>query len=299
MYGADTQQLRGLASTLSGAADELRTTTLRLTAAIDKTGWLGQDAENLKGRWRASSKGRLVAAADQLDGAVEALRKNAEEQDRASGITPGTIGDSTLVPLDLTSGLGGTTSAPESVSWLDRAVGMNGFLQSFDTITGLTTDAFDLAGLGLSTPVSTNMLGGIPLLGGAVAATDYLVNANKYGFGSPEATVSAVDGTIATVVSIVPGGSLAYAGGKYIGEVILDTPLGDKIESELFINDYLRDIDALGGMADEAVAAGDFERATALNEMAREQAAEVNEKISGFSGVLNVGKSVVGSLFPW
>jgi len=294
MYGADTQQLRDLARVLAVAAENLKSMTFELTAVLERTGWRGVDAETLKSRWRSVNRARLIAAADQLEAVAETLRRNADDQDRASGAVGG---DRAAV-----SGWVGTprfvdeASVLQGAAYLASASVLNDFLQKFDLFTGTATDIIDLARTGLTASVEAFDWSGAGI-GGLVSGADYLVNAATFGVGSSEAAASAVDGVISTAVAGLPGGGIAYMGGKVIGQVMWSHGLGDRIMSESFITDFQSDATTLMSDGDAALARGDFEEAIRLSEIARDEASRASEASSGFTGIANSTKSVFKTLF--
>jgi uncharacterized protein YukE len=93
LVGADTEELRALATDFRSGADELRELTAQLARGIDAAHeWQGQDASRCKDEWAAFAAGQLSGVSAALETAGQLLEANAVEQDRASGETKHTRG---------------------------------------------------------------------------------------------------------------------------------------------------------------------------------------------------------------
>ena len=94
--GADAPQLRSTAQQFDGAAESL-TATLKALGNLIASGtqWRGPDADRFQSEWNAVSTVTLNSAAVALREASKNLRRNADEQDIASGVSP-TGGSSVL-----------------------------------------------------------------------------------------------------------------------------------------------------------------------------------------------------------
>ncbi|MBD5785761.1 hypothetical protein IF650_06165 [Cellulosimicrobium terreum] len=88
-YGADVAALRALAAQVDTAVRDLEAARRDLTALVEGTRWIGLDADELRGRWSTTDARALTAAVSALDAAASALRRNADEQERASSVTGG------------------------------------------------------------------------------------------------------------------------------------------------------------------------------------------------------------------
>lgn len=314
MYGADTTQLRELAAVFSDAADGLRRASSGLSATVQRTPWRGGDADQFTGRWRSEDRARIENAAAVLEEAALALRRNAEEQDRASGsLRTMEWRGWPEVPLE---GGGPWYFDPQFA----RGIGV------FSSIVGVADDTraiyyatmTGLAGVGMwinesgSSAFSYfrgarggftahyNSLRGTSgaILSGSVNALDYAANVARYGLGSTEAASSAFNGLLSTGASLVPGGGLAYEAGGLIGDALWEhTPLGDAILDSSIAADFEADLEGIWEATDAALAAGDFEEAARLGEISGEMTERMVHETSGYKGLLNatvgVGQGLV------
>lgn len=90
MEGADVEQLRALAKQLAGSADKLEDMSSALRSLVgSNTQWRGADAERFRADWNGVSVGVLKNVVNGLREADAVLRRNADEQDRASGKSAG------------------------------------------------------------------------------------------------------------------------------------------------------------------------------------------------------------------
>lgn len=88
LVGADTDELRALATEFRSGADELRDLTAQLARGIDAAHeWQGADATRCKDEWAAFATDQLAGVSAALETAGQLLEANATEQDRASGET--------------------------------------------------------------------------------------------------------------------------------------------------------------------------------------------------------------------
>lgn len=86
IYGADTKQLRELAASFALTAQTLRDTSGSLSRTVSTTPWRGGDADQFRTGWQMVNRARMESAAGAIEDASAALRRNADEQDRASGV---------------------------------------------------------------------------------------------------------------------------------------------------------------------------------------------------------------------
>jgi hypothetical protein len=84
VVGADLDQLRTLANTLTQAADRLENASVQTTAGLASVRWMGPDAERHRNQWQGESVPHIRSAADALRSAAAAVRRNADEQQTAS-----------------------------------------------------------------------------------------------------------------------------------------------------------------------------------------------------------------------
>lgn len=84
VVGADVDQLRGLARSLTQAADRLDGMSGEVTSRLAATQWQGQDSQRFRSQWQGESLTftRTVAAA--LRAAAADVDRNANEQEQAS-----------------------------------------------------------------------------------------------------------------------------------------------------------------------------------------------------------------------
>ena len=114
------------------------------------------------------------------------------------------------------------------------------------------------------------------------------------GFGSSEFAYSAVDDGISGVVGFVPGGGLAYMGGKGIGDLIYHhTPVGGMLLDANPVSSYIDEADRLVARSDAALRNGDYESAIRESERAMEEARRAREESEGWTGMKNAAKSIV------
>lgn len=107
MYGADIATLRSLATQFDRAADQLDAHRIFLGNAVQQSAWLGPDAERFRGEWRGQYSARVAASARLLRETAATVRKNADEQERASAVD------------------GGVQSRPSGVGAAGAAVGLS------------------------------------------------------------------------------------------------------------------------------------------------------------------------------
>ncbi len=101
IYGADVDMLRDLASRFAHAADRLRATRNQVTREIQATAWLGPAFLRFRDEWDSVNGVRLESAAQLLAESAAVLRRNADEQEKASG---GGSFNSTSLPQPFSAG---------------------------------------------------------------------------------------------------------------------------------------------------------------------------------------------------
>ncbi len=84
MAGADADALDRAAHELHRAAERLRSGRSRVERPLHSAPWHGRGADAFRQEWGTTRAAEIVSAANFLDGAVETLRRNADEQRRAS-----------------------------------------------------------------------------------------------------------------------------------------------------------------------------------------------------------------------
>jgi uncharacterized protein YukE len=89
LTGADTDALRELATDLAAGATELQQLSAELARTIDAAhSWQGPDATRCKAELGELARTRVTGVADALETAGALLRREAADQDTASGETP-------------------------------------------------------------------------------------------------------------------------------------------------------------------------------------------------------------------
>ncbi|MBS1907166.1 MAG: hypothetical protein JST33_11500 [Actinobacteria bacterium] len=86
MYGADVAQLRSLAAQFDSQASQLDAHRMTVGNAIRISAWMGPVAVRFRAQWDSDYSRRVHGAAGRLRAAAIDLRRNADEQDRASAV---------------------------------------------------------------------------------------------------------------------------------------------------------------------------------------------------------------------
>ncbi len=313
IYGANTQDLRDLATVLTREAERLVAVEQRLSTTVSRSRWEGADANRLRQQWEADHRLRIRSASELLRNAAELIRRNADEQDRASDASGPALPGWLMPAIPIPGGPGLLPRLPWPVDILDPEV--TEWLDVIATIDGLPGDLKALLDPAvfnsLDDAAAQELISGARsgmVVSGLISGTDFLLNVNEHGFFSTEAAVSAFDGTLSTAASVVPGGGLAYEGGKLAGDFLWEhTSLGDNIMDSSIATDISRDIDGIHAQVDEAVAAGDWDRVHELNAAASAEVERMQQETSGYKGLWNAtvstaegaAKTVVGWLNPF
>jgi hypothetical protein len=123
MIGASPQELRDLSAKMRGEADRLDQIRNDLTARFGRTHWDGGDGDEIRADWTFRWSGQLGGASAAMQAAANALVRNAEQQELASGT------DSASRPalMSLLYGVGGALVAFEKFvegpkGYLDKAL---------------------------------------------------------------------------------------------------------------------------------------------------------------------------------
>lgn len=88
-WGADADELDRVASSISTVSQQLRAAQGRLGREIHGSPWAGASADQFRHRWDGEYRRSLLDAAEFLGQADHLLRRNADEQRRASGVDGG------------------------------------------------------------------------------------------------------------------------------------------------------------------------------------------------------------------
>ncbi len=279
---------------------------------IRSTHWSGPEANRFKYQWWPGHRAHLSRVSQDLRGLGQSAVNNARAQEDASGAAgAGTGGPSVggsrsgrfldwVVDHDIVDGLRVVQSIADFGTDVKAAY--------FATMVGLTTIGMKIHKGGAAFDYYRSAKGGFTtqygklagkagtVVTGALNVTDYALNVFQHGVGSSEAAESAFDGTISTGASLVPGGGLAYEGGKAIGDSWYHhTPLGGRLESSI-TGEMESDLGAIGAASDRALASGNFEEAVRLNDVARAAQERMDAETSGYKGLLN---SAVAVLIPF
>ena len=92
-YGADIEQLRALAKTMSRHSDKMNSLSSELGQLIASSRWDGRDAVQFRQAWEAEHRPMLRRAAASLQTQAKELERNADQQDKSSAASNGS-GDS-------------------------------------------------------------------------------------------------------------------------------------------------------------------------------------------------------------
>jgi uncharacterized protein YukE len=91
VYGADVAQLRGTASQLDQAAEQLSRISSTLAGSLASTPWQGADATSFRAQWDTDHARRIADGSARLREAARALRANADDQERTSAAGTGAL----------------------------------------------------------------------------------------------------------------------------------------------------------------------------------------------------------------
>jgi uncharacterized protein YukE len=83
-YGADTEQLRALAKTMSQHSEKMKALSMELGQLLARTRWEGRDATAFQAAWDSEHRPMLKRVAADLQSQAEDLNRNADQQDKAS-----------------------------------------------------------------------------------------------------------------------------------------------------------------------------------------------------------------------
>ncbi len=91
LYGADVAQLRSAATEFDRTAQELGAIRTLLAGSVARAPWRGADADRFRGEWDAQHVRALTLAAQRLQDAANALRRNADAQEQTSAAAGGAL----------------------------------------------------------------------------------------------------------------------------------------------------------------------------------------------------------------
>jgi uncharacterized protein YukE len=85
LVGADVEQLNQLAAQLNNKANDIQNVISQLTSAINSVEWKGNDANRFRSDWQSQYVGQLKTVVSALQTASQNAKRNAQEQQSASG----------------------------------------------------------------------------------------------------------------------------------------------------------------------------------------------------------------------
>ena len=112
MYGADVAQLRSLAAQFDRTADQLDANRMAVGNAIQISAWVGPFATQFRLQWNSDHSSRIHGAATLLRTSAQNLRRNADDQERASAVDGGTRAGG-----DSSGSRGGSVPTPDRNPW--------------------------------------------------------------------------------------------------------------------------------------------------------------------------------------
>jgi hypothetical protein len=242
LVGADVDQMRTLARTLTQAAERLEGMASEVTGRLSSAAWTGPDASRYRSQWHGDSLSMIRGAVGALRAAATAIERNAVEQDQAStGTGGGALGGSSIRP----NGSPGVSTVPEPAR--NPLVDIREWLQSdalwpmsWGTLLGATdlgplVPLFDAMGLASDSGISpeqklieaansaTDLGGG--LLKGLGGPVPYLAGVAVSQWGDVAAQVAQADFSAATLQTTTdyaasnPGGAFDAAKDAVLGYV--------------------------------------------------------------------------------
>lgn len=85
MVGADVEQLNQLSAQLNNKANDIQNIISQLSSAINSVEWKGNDANRFRSDWTGQYTSQLKQVVSALQTASQAAKRNAQEQQQASG----------------------------------------------------------------------------------------------------------------------------------------------------------------------------------------------------------------------
>ncbi|CAM3656374.1 WXG100 family type VII secretion target [Mycobacterium frederiksbergense] len=85
MVGADVEQLNQLSAQLNNKANDIQNVISQLTSAINSVEWKGNDANRFRSDWQGQYVSQLKQVVSALQTASQNAKRNAQEQQTASG----------------------------------------------------------------------------------------------------------------------------------------------------------------------------------------------------------------------
>jgi uncharacterized protein YukE len=84
-FGQDIEQVQQLAGQLNTRADDIQRLISQLSSTVDAVDWRGPDAERFRSEWQGQHRTALNAVVSALHDASQSARRNAQDQQTASG----------------------------------------------------------------------------------------------------------------------------------------------------------------------------------------------------------------------
>lgn len=84
-FGQDVEQVQQLAGQLTTRADDIGRLIAQLSSTVDAVDWQGPDAERFRSDWHGQHRTALNAVVSALQDASQSARRNAQDQQTASG----------------------------------------------------------------------------------------------------------------------------------------------------------------------------------------------------------------------
>lgn len=193
-YGADVDQLEGLARTLATVASTMEHTLGQVQSALHDAQWTGPAADQFRSDWTTHAQ-ELRAAKGAIGGLALDLRKQAEDQRRASGASAGAPLTTLMSVFGIASGSklaeamsdsgSNNRRSPGETGVTDRGLGEGQFLRTL--ATNMPRIASGLATLEQLKPSAAEMLsvlGDRVVSGQTSIGTSTTWNVEKVGHGT-------------------------------------------------------------------------------------------------------------------
>lgn len=298
MVGADVAELRALAAQFSASASRLRQTAQSIRSGVHASPWRGSIADMFRITWDSDHSARLRSAADHLEDAAQNLRRNADQQERAStadNAGPGQAGPSggpnrhypgAVGPLigSILGDMGEILDHGQAAFDLDKLYDALGRPDS-ETLAKLAKLDFHIGfRQGLKDLFHVGPLGTI----GNVLSIGSLISAYAEGdqVGFLKGSVDLVGGAGASMVA-GPLGGVAWFVGSQIGTGIYNA--GDWVAQQA-------GLDGLGGIAYREGARVVFGPDVNVQNLTPSQAQALCDRYDGFGGVVNAMTDQAGGL---
>ena len=85
LFGADIEQVQQLSTQLNAKASDIQSIISQLSSAINSVSGVGPDAERFRSDWQGQHVAQLKQVVSALQTASQNARRNAQEQQSASG----------------------------------------------------------------------------------------------------------------------------------------------------------------------------------------------------------------------